>query len=223
MPDRRQFLGTLAVAGVATVAKTSILNASPSGPQPPAVPSQQKWDLRWLEDVKAKQHKQVFDMGVTDVNGVSPLHFPFFWLNAQHEVYGSTEAQLGAVIGIAGNAFPINFQDAIWAKYPLGEKWKVMDASTSAAAKRNVYADPAATGMAAQWTVTALQKRGVIFWMCNNALTIISGMMADASKQTHDAVYNEFKAGLLAGVKLVPSHTMMLTACQEHGCAYQRV
>ncbi|MGH7594662.1 MAG: hypothetical protein ACRELE_12545, partial [Gemmatimonadales bacterium] len=104
-----------------------------------------------------------------------------------------------------------------------GENWKVMDASSKAPAKHNVYADPATTGMPAQWTVSALQKRGVTFWMCNNALTIVSGMMADATQQPHDAVYNEFKAGLLPGVKLVPSHTMMLTACQERGCAYQRV
>ena len=162
-------------------------------------------------------------MGTLDTGGVSPLHFPFFWLNAQHEVYGSTDAQLGAVVGIAGNAFPMAFKDTIWAKYPLGEHWKVMDPKTNAASKRNVFADPAETGLGANFTVQALQKRGVIFWMCNNALTIVSGMMADATKQPHDAVYNEFKAGLLPGVKLVLSHTMMLTACQEHGCAYQRV
>ena len=223
MPDRRQFLGTLAVAGAATIAKTSMLGASPSGTEPPLAPSQQKWDLTWLEQVKAKQHKQVFDMGVVDMNGVSPLHFPFFWLNAQHEVYGSSDAQLAAVVGIAGNTFPMDLNDGLWSKYGLGEKWNIMDASTKAPSKRNVYADPAATGVAANWTIPALQKRGVIFWMCNNALTIISGMMADATSQPHDAVYNEFKAGLLPGVKLVPSHTMMLTAAQEHGCAYQRV
>ena len=220
MPDRRQFLGTLAAAGAASLAAPSILAASPisSTATPP-----EKWDLTWLEAVKAKAHKQVFDMGVLDLNGVSPLHFPFFWLAAHNEVYpGMTDAKLAAVVGIAGNAFPMNFQDAIWAKYPLGENWKVMDAATKGPSRKNVFTS-FTDAMAVQWTVPALQKRGVIFWMCNNALTIVSGIMADATKQKHNAVYAEFKAGLLPGVKLVPSHTMMLTAAQEHGCTYQRV
>lgn len=221
MPDRRHFLGTLAAAGAASL--IDVPAAAAGTPGPAAAPlRQQKWDLSWLEQVKAKSHKQVWDIGVLDMGGVSPLHFPFFWLNAHHDVYGSTDAQLGAVVGIAGNAFPMDFKDALWAKYPLGETWKVMDPKTNAAAKRNVFADATLTGPEAQWTVQALQKRGVIFWMCNNALTIVSGKMADATKQSHDAVYAEFKAALLPGVKLVPSHTMMLTACQEHGCSYQR-
>jgi intracellular sulfur oxidation DsrE/DsrF family protein len=219
MPDRRQFLGTLAAAGAASLAVPSVLSATP----PLMTAAQQKWDLTWLQAVKAKAHKQVYDMGVLDLNGVSPLHFPFFWLAAHNEVYpGMTDAKLGAIVGIAGNAFPMNFKDAIWAKYPLGENWKVMDPATEAPSKRNVFTS-STDAMAAQWTVPVLQQRGVIFWMCNNALTIVSGMMADATKQKHDAVYAEFKAGLLDGVKLVPSHTMMLTAAQEHGCAYQRV
>lgn len=217
MSDRRQFLGTLVAAGAASLAAPAVLAASPS---PLAVP---KWDLTWLEAVKAKAHKQVYDMGVLDMNGTSPLHYPFFWLAAHKEVYpGLTDANLAAIVGVAGNAFPMNFTDAIWAKYPLGETWKVMDAATNSPSKKNVFTN-STDAMASQWTIPALQKRGVIFWMCNNALTIVSGKMADATKQKHEAVYAEFQAGMLPGVKLVPSHTMMLTACQEHGCAYQRV
>jgi len=220
MPDRRQFLGTLAAAGAASLAAPSILSASPLSLDS----AQQKWDLSWLEAVKAKSHKQVFDIGVLETGPVSPLHFLHFWLNAHNEVYpATTDAKLGAVVGIAGNAFPINFKDAIWAKYPLGDNWKVIDPATKASSKRNTFANSAETGIAANWTVQKLQSRGVIFWMCNNALQLVSGMMADATKQKADVVYAEFKAGLLPGVKLVPSHTMMLTACQEHGCAYQRV
>jgi intracellular sulfur oxidation DsrE/DsrF family protein len=220
MPDRRQFLGTLAAASAASLAAPSMLSAS----SPSLLDaSPDKWDLTWLDVVKAKSHKQVFDMGLLDMNGISPLHFPFFWLNAHNEVYpGMTDAKLAAVVGIAGNAFPMNFTDAIWAKYPLGDTWKVMDPATKAASKRNVFTT-STDAMASQWTIPALQQRGVIFWMCNNALTLITGMMADGSKQQHDVVYAEFKAGLLPGVKLVPSHTMMLTASQEHGCTYQRV
>lgn len=217
MPDRRQFLGTLAAASAASLITPSVANASS-----PAI-RQQKWDLTWLDAVKAKAHKQVYDMGTLDTGGVSPLHFAYFWMEANKEVYGSTDAQMAAVVGIAGNAFPMAFKDALWAKYPLGDHWKVMDPKTNASSKRNVFADPAETGMGAAFTVQALQKRGVTVWMCNNALTLVSGMMADNTKQKHDAVYNEFKAGLLPGVKLVVSHTMMLGACQEHGCAYQRV
>ena len=219
MPDRRQFLGTLAAAGAASLVTPAHANALAPLPRQ----QKQKWDLTWLDAVKAKAHKQVFDMGTLDAGGVSPLHFTHFWMEANKEVYGATDAQMQAIVGIAGNAFPMAFKDAIWAKYPLGEHWKVNDPKTNVASKRNVFADPTEAGMTAAFMVAALQKRGVIVWMCNNALTLISGMMADNTKQGHDAVYNEFKAGLLPGVKLVVSHTMMLGACQEHGCSYQRV
>ncbi len=217
MTDRRQFLGTLAAAGAASFVASEAAGASP------AIFRQQKWDLTWLDAVKAKAHKQVYDMGVVDTGGVSPLHFAHFWMEANKEVYGSTDAQMAAIVGIAGNAFPMAFKDSMWAKYPLGEHWKIDDPKTKAASKRNVFADPTETGMTAAFTVQALQKRGVIVWMCNNALTVVSGMMADNTKQKHDVVYNEFKANLLPGVKVVVSHTMMLGACQEHGCTYQRV
>ena len=217
MSDRRQFLGTLAAAGAASLINPAVATASP------IAPLQQKWDMTWLDTVKAKAHKQVYDMGVLDTGGVSPLHFPHFWMNANKEVYGSTDAQQTAIVGIAGNAFPMAFKDAMWAKYPFGEHWKVDDPKTKAPSKRNVFNDPTDTSMFAAFMVAALQKRGVIFWMCNNALTLISGSFADATKQTHDAVYNEMKANLIPGTKLVVSHTMMLGACQEHGCSYQRV
>ena len=217
MSDRRQFLGTLAAAGAASLVNSGELHAAP------VVSRQQKWDMTWLDAVKAKAHKQVYDMGVLDTGGVSPLHFPHFWMNANKEVYGSTDAQQQAIVGIAGNAFPMAFKDAMWAKYPFGDHWKVDDPKTKIAAKRNVFNDASDTSMMAAFMVAALQKRGVIVWMCNNALTLVSGSFADATKQTHDAVYNEMKANLLPGVKLVVSHTMMLGACQEHGCSYQRV
>jgi hypothetical protein len=217
MSDRRQFLGAIAAAGAASLVNPGDVSATPSAFR------QQKWDMTWLAAVKAKAHKQVYDMGTLDTGGVTPLHFPHFWMEANKEVYGSTDAQMTAIVGIAGNAFPMAFKDALWAKYPLGEHWKVDDPKTKVASKRNVFADPAETGMTAPFMIAALQKRGVIVWMCNNALSLVSGMMADNTKQKHDVVYNEFKAGLLPGVKVVVSHTMMLGACQENGCSYQRV
>jgi hypothetical protein len=220
MPNRRSFLGTLAAAGVASI-------GAPSGPLLASAPAvspavRRKWDLSWLEAVKAKKHKQVFDLGTME-GTFSPLHFGHFWYEAHKEVSGLPDTQMVVIFGIAGNDFPINFTDAIWAKYNLGEAWKVTDPKTNAPAKRNIFADPAETGMTAAWTVQALQKRGAIFWMCNNALTVVSGMLAGATKQEQPAVYAELKAGLLPGVKLVPSHTMMLGMCQEIGCSYQRV
>lgn len=196
-----------------------------SEPEPAAAAT---WDLSWIEALKGK-HKQVFDFGGMTwenrdvVGGDTPLRVPRNWLNAHKEVYGLESHQLSTLIGIASSGFPINANDAVWQKYTLGERWKIMDSSTGKWAVRNLFSSPAAQYTDRLSTVEALKQRGTIFWQCNNALNGIVQMLAPSLKMNPDEVRKELVEGLMPGVKIVPAHTFALGLVQEKGCTYEKI
>ena len=69
----------------------------------------------------------------------------------------------------------------------------------------------------------ALQDRGVVFWMCNNALNNVAGRIANAVQRPQPEVYQELRAGLNPGVIVVPAHTMLVGIVQEKGFTYEVV
>ena len=215
--SRRSFLRVLSAAGGAA-ALWPVEAQAPQGPSAQPLPPNEQWDLAWLDQLRGK-HKQVFDMGVPDLQGVAN------YLRAFREVYQLEHPQVNAVVGIAYKAYPINAADALWAKYELGSRWQIKDPVTGQPATRNVFVDPAAgaTEVVREASVRALRARGAIFWMCNNALNTVVGELSHATNQQFDAVRAELIAGLLPGVKLIPAHAMLIGLSQQHGCAYQKV
>jgi len=211
MSTRRRFFGALA-ASVAALPAT--LRASAPLPS-----RSDDWDLRWVDQLKGV-HKQVFDIGPVH-EGL--LHVVMNWMNAHNEVYGLKDNQLTAVVGLASRGFSANANDAMWAKYGIGEHNQIRDPDTGEWATRNIMVHlPADTPpMIKGMSVPALVDRGVIFWQCNNALHGIAAGIANATNQAPDVVYEELKANLLPHVKLVPAHTMLVGLCQERGCTYE--
>lgn len=209
MVPRRSFLTALvSLSGVALARPTF------------DVPVSDTWDLSWLDDLKGR-HKQVFAVGT--LKDRFPLHVVVNYLDAHREVYHLAYPDINTVVGIARQGFPINIQDALWAKYELGRRWELKDPATGDWAKRNIYFDamPAPPGKVVG--VKTLQARGAIFWQCNNALgTIVRELAADLGRPA-DAIRTEMIAGFNPGVKLVPAHTMALGLAQEHGCTYEQL
>jgi hypothetical protein len=199
--ERRGFLTTMsALAGFAAVRPRAPLSAQTA----------QGWDMAWLDSLTGK-HKQVFDLSDMEVGLVVVRN----WLDAWQEVYGLKHPEVNAVVGIGGHAFPINANDALYQKYPIGELWKVDDPATGKPAARNVFLD----GSDAK--VRPLQARGVIFWECNNALRNVAGRIGRAVNRPAEEIYPELRAGLNPGVIVVPAHTMLVGLCQERGCSYE--
>lgn len=173
-----------------------------------------KWDMSWLDNLKGK-HKQVFDVASVS----TALHAVFNYLDAFEEVYSLRHPQVNTVVAIAGKGFAYNATDRLWAAYKLGEKFNVKDPDTGTWAVRNIFYDKAGAGD----TVKALQARGTIFWMCNNALNRLSKQYAGEALKSAEDVKQDLVAGLNPGVIIVPAHTMLLGLCQERGCTYQLV
>jgi hypothetical protein len=223
MPTRRSFVSLLGAfsATVAVRPSEALATSLPQAAEPPADGENEKWDLGWLDSLRGR-HKQVFDCGPFQPD-LPPLRVIANWFDAHHAVYRTDDSKLTAVVGIAGSAFPINASDALWAKYPIGEQWKLNDPATGQPSRRNFYYDPPADSPLARMSVRALQRRGAIFWQCNNALLAVAGRLAKATGQEPGPTYDELRAGLNPGVHVVPAHTMLIGLVQERGCAYEKL
>ena len=216
--DRRAFLERMGL-GAAALAAASVPSAIPfqaAMAAPHRTSLATPWSEAWLDRITGK-HKQFFD-GVEPNEGF-PLVFAMAFLNLYHEAYGFTDKDLTAVVGLRHFAMPIALPDAIWAKYKIGDSFKINDAATKAPAVRNPFLH--ADGMPIPGSeLPTLVGRGVIFTACNVALTVISGKLAGNAGVTADAAKQEWTAALLPGVTLVPVGVLAVNRAQEKGCTY---
>lgn len=74
------------------------------------------------------KHKQFFD-GMT-INEGFALAFALDFLDAYNQAYKIPDRELCAVVGLRHMAVPMAFTDSIWAKYKLGEFFKLLDPAT---------------------------------------------------------------------------------------------
>ena len=212
--DRRTFVRTLgALSGMALL--------RPAESAALAAVSQGQWDLTWIDALKGK-HRQVFDFGSRNLGvGRSPLRVPRNYLNAFRDVYAMADKDINTIVAIAYEAFPMNAGDALYEKFPIGERWQIKDPATGQWARRNIWLDT--NSEPADATVKSLQSRGTIFWQCNNAFAGVVSEIAMAVGRPAPAVREELLAGFNRGVKMVPAHTMLLGLVQERGFTYEKI
>jgi intracellular sulfur oxidation DsrE/DsrF family protein len=208
---RRGFLGTLAAAAAAGLASlTPLRAAAESVPRSAADPAFEAW----LNRITGK-HKMVFD--APEVNSGMPVIWPRVWLNGNNDNYGTTDAQNSAVVILRHAAIPLAMVDGLWAKYKLGEVFALKDGDLPAT--RNIFAKPMPLPLPGTG-VEQLLAKSVLFGVCNVALTIYSGAVAQKMGMDAAAVKAEWVAGLLPGVQVVPSGVLAVSRAQEKGCGY---
>src|SRR5216117_3180139 len=168
---RRGFLGRLAATAAAGVAGLTPLRLEAQPPvHEPILGAADPSFETWLNRITGK-HKMIFD--APEPNSGMPVVWPRVWLNGNNENYGTKDADNSAVVVLRHGAIPIAMQDAMWAKYKLGEVFKLNDGT--APATRNTFAKPIllpGTG------VEQLLVKGVLIGVCNVALTVYSGAVA---------------------------------------------
>lgn len=204
---RRRFLGR-AAASIAALAAgfPSIARAGGVGD------SDESEHDAWMKPLKGR-HRQFFHaVQAQDI----PMLMASNFLNAYSEAFKSKQGEANAVIGMHGGALSIGFNHGAWAKYSLGKVSSVTDPATKEPAVRNIFA----TG--GDLSVEAMQKRGVVFLLCNTALRLRSRGIAAERGETPDAVYSDLKASVLPGVILVPALVVTINRAQEAGFTYIR-
>jgi intracellular sulfur oxidation DsrE/DsrF family protein len=221
LPKRREFLGRLAAGAVA-------LGLSGTVPRALSAESPTLGDIapsdKWLESVSGK-YRQFFDMPGHE-NGMGLLHVRNY-LNTLRDTYGVTKPAATAVVSFYGMSTLMAFNDAMWQKYGIGNVLKVMD-GTKSPATANVFAAPPAGSTSLSITgaplaipgdasISALQQRGAVFILCNNAFNLWMGLLGGDKAAD---VKKDFEANMLPGVFLVPAMVVAVNQAQTHGCTY---
>jgi intracellular sulfur oxidation DsrE/DsrF family protein len=238
---RRGFLGILA-SGAAALGLTALASplalaqqkgaAKPAAPQgktgaPPAPKNEA--DM-WFDKVKGK-HRVIYD--ATRWRDVLPLVWPKVFLMT-NEKTGTPEADCGVVVVFRHDGIPYAFQDRMWEKYNFAEVFEATDVSPmyqaadakTATKSRNPFwntkhGDFAVPGIGVvDIGIKDLQASGVMFCVCNAAMTVFSAVVAEKMGKKPEEVYNDWKANLIPGIQIVPSGVWAVGRAQEHGCKY---
>jgi hypothetical protein len=229
--SRRTFLGTLATsaaalsaasfAPISAGAKTITENFYEGDDPDPEL---------WFKQIKGK-HRIVFD--VTESHQVFPFAWPLIFLNT-NEATGTPAKDNSVVVILRHNAIPYAFEDRLWAKYnfaeffkagDLGPAFKAADYKT-ATATRNPFWKPKPGDFGVPGLgdvaigINDLQAKGVMFAVCNAAITVYSAIASQKMNMQPEDVKKDWVSGLIPGINIVPSGVWAVNRAQEHGCAY---
>jgi len=218
--DRRNFLGTIAASaaafGIATIGAP--IQAAAAGTGSPYAADADAWFSKLTG-----KHKMIFD--VTRPHELMPFVWPRVFL-LTNQATGTTEKDTNVVVVLRHDGIPYAFEDRIWAKYKFGEVFKADDPQTKAASVRNPFWKPKPGDYkvpgfgAVEIGIDQLQASGVMFCVCDAAMTVYSAALAQGMNLDPAEVKKEWIAGLLPGIQVVPSGVWAVGRAQEHGCAY---
>lgn len=221
--NRRTFLGTLAT-GAAAMSLAGIAAPLQSMAGTPASGNAEDPDA-WFEQIKGK-HRIVFD--VPEPNGMMPFAWPRVFL-LTNAATGTPEKDSSVVVVLRHEAIPYAMNNSLWTKYNFGKVFKITDDKTKESAMRNAFYKPEAGDFQIPGIgpvsigINELQDSGVLFCVCNMALTVYSAAIGKQMSMDPKEVYNDFRAGVLPNIQIVPSGVWAVGRAQEHKCAYCRV
>jgi intracellular sulfur oxidation DsrE/DsrF family protein len=204
---RRSFLTRLAAAGTALAGVVALPARSAAqssrGPTHPAD--------AWLDDLKGV-HKNIFDC-VSIETGPEGWSFARNFLTANTgPIYQLKDVEINAIVCVRHLASVYGFNDAMWAKYKLGESQKVNEAGVPAI--KNPQANVA----------NELAKRGVIVAVCGMATGRIARTVAADMGLNAAEVEADLRANLVTSTaRVVAAGVIVTNRAQEKGFTYTYV
>jgi len=226
---RRGFLGRI----IGAAAALSVTGAGPRAEAQPAGPDD------WIKGVKGT-HRCLFDFP-QHKNGMPLLHI-LNYLNTYADAY-KMPGQAGAVgtfysMGTQ-SGMPLAFNDAMWAKYSLGDYTGLKDAAGNPYTRNAFYKPtandlhllmqaigtptiPAFAGAMPALGIDSLQKMGTTFLLCANAFGGWCEELAVRGKGKAADLQKDLGANLLPGVIMVPAMVIAIEKAQAAGIAYNR-
>ena len=226
-PLTRRFFVTQAAAGLAAFHAL--------GQEAPSQRSELVWkssqwkidDFRKLVDDRARI-KQLYD--VTQINQGNFLNNVKNSLNGLRFGFDIPEHQIKIAVALHGPANLINYDDAIWTKYQVGEWLNVTDPATGKPAVRNIFYLPKSQAVSSQdpddpnsvdqdSSVQTLQARGVQFLSCHTALEEQAHALIHRNKLTEspEVIVRDMLAHALPGVLVVASMVAAVALLQAEG------
>lgn len=221
--SRRSFLGKLATGAAAVGATTLVAPLSLSAKMDHGISGTLADPDEWFKKLKSAKHKMVFD--VTQPHGVFPFAWPRVFMMTNNAT-GTPDKDCGIVVVLRHDAIGYAMKDEIWAKYKLGDVFKAEDPLAKAPAIRNPFWKPKTGDFKVPGIgnvaigINELQESGVMFCVCNAAITVYSAAVAEGMGLKAEDVKQEWVAGLLPNIQVVPSGVWAIGRAQEHGCGY---
>lgn len=174
----------------------------------------------WLTKLNGK-HKQLFDSPTS--NGGIPLIHILNYMDTWNKAYGVADKDINAIGTFYGATTFHGVNDAMWAKYRIGEFFGEKDAAGVPVTVNPWREAPVILGMELRnASIESLQKRGATFLLCNNSLGIFANMIAKARGLPADVVLADMKANILPGVELIPGMVVAIDQAQAAGVSYHR-
>lgn len=204
---RRSFLARLTAAGAAIAGivglPSSTAAQSTARPTHPAD--------AWLDDLKG-QHKTIFDCTSIE-EGPMGLRFAQNFLTANTgPIYQLKDSDVNVIVCMRHTASVFGFNDAMWARYKLGESQKVNDGAT-----------PATSNPHARFA-NELAKRGVIVAVCGMATGRIARTAAADLGLEAAEVEADLRANLVTPTaRVVAAGVVVTNRAQERGFSYTYV
>ena len=213
--DRRGFLGML-VAGAAAAGLARVPAALAEGMDIP-IASSAEFDAA-MRRLKLRKYKQVFD--APRPNESLPVIWSWAFLHTLNKLQVA-DADVGCFVVLRHEAIPFGMKDELWAKYKLGEVFKIEDKVTKAPSVRNIVTNTKPDDLPIpDMALEKVQARGVLFGVCDLAMTVYSMKLAEAANMKPDEVKRELVAGLLPGVVTLPSGIYAVHRAQAAGFTY---
>ncbi len=178
-------------------------------------------DDSWLEGI-AGRHAHIFEVGRhLDGGALLPVHN---FIDAMVGPHGVPAHDVVALLGLRSTAISYALNDALWAKYKLGEWFEVTDPATRAPALRNLWFDePDLAAPAARLRIAPLQRRGMVVLVCDNNLRGYASAMARDSGVPATTVRQELLEGLVPGAIAVPAMVAAVHRAQRAGASFSSV
>ncbi len=219
--ERRDFLKQVAT-GAAAVSLSMLSSSIPlSASSMPYTLNDDDPDA-WFNKLNGK-HKIVYD--VPEPKGISPFAWSRVFLLTNAKT-GTPEKDSNVVVVLRHAGIPYAMENRLWEKYKFGELFKIDDEGTKAPATRNMFWQPKPGDFKVPGIgevaigINELQDSGVMFCVCDMALTVYSAVAAQSMNKDAAEVKKDWVAGILPGIKIVPSGVWAVGRAQEHGCGY---
>ncbi len=176
----------------------------------------------WFKQIRGK-HRIVFD--ATRPHDELPFAWPRVFL-VTNEKTGTPAKDCSVVVILRHSAIGYAMKSELWAKYNFGELFQADDPKTKKPATRNPFWQPAKGDFKIPGIgevpigINELQDSGVLFGVCDAALTVYSAIVAEGMKADAQTIKKEWIAGLLPNIQIMPSGVWAVGRAQEHGCSY---
>jgi intracellular sulfur oxidation DsrE/DsrF family protein len=212
--SRRKFLGKMA-AGTAVGLGTL---ASPLASFSNNRVNTSKDAEVWFKKAKGS-HRIVYD--ASEPHNALPIIWSWVFYQTNNES-GTPDNDMTAMVVLRHNAIPFAFEDRIWKKYKLGEVFNITDNTTKKHSERNPYYTPGEGDFPFPGIdgIKKLQDRGAMFCVCNMALKVYSGVVAQKFNLNAADVLSDWMSGIQPNVQVVPSGVWAVGRAQENGFGY---